>query len=228
MSEIKDGFKAGARVVPTFGVVFFGYGLAAGVAHVPGPAALAITLLVFAAPAQFAIADVASQGGGVVQLVSIAVVVNLRFFVMSLTLAGTFDQHRRIGHLIWCQFVSATTYLTTFFHWRGGKVNDAFAFYRGVVLAALPAALVGTALGLWLGVGLPALLAFAATLFLPIYFSLMLAGEKQTRNEFTAVVLGFLLTPPVEVLFPGWGLFIVALSVGLGVAGLTEADSGDD
>jgi predicted branched-subunit amino acid permease len=217
VSEIRNGFKAGVNVVPTFGVMFFGFGLAAGVAQVPELAALAITLLVFAAPAQFAMADVAAQGGGVLQLVSIAVVVNLRFFVMSLTLAGAFDPARRSSHLLWCQFVSATTYLTTFFHWRGGRVNDPFVFYQGVVLVALPTALLGTAIGIWFGSDMPALTAFAATLIVPVYFSLLIAGEDKTRPELTAVVLGFLLTPPVEVLLPGWGLFVVSLAVGLGL-----------
>jgi len=208
--------RAGAAVVPTFGVMFLGFGLAAGVAGMPGLAALASTLLVFAAPAQFAMADVVAQGGGVLQMVFIAVVVNLRFFVMSLTLAGVFER-RRFSQILWCQFVSATTYLTTFFHWRRGGVADPFVFYQGVVLAALPAALVGTAVGAWFGAGLPALLAFAATLFLPVYFTLMLAGERQSRSEFVAVVLGFALTPPAELLMPGWGLFVVALATGLGL-----------
>lgn len=226
MSGIRKGFRAGVGVVPTFGVMFFGYGLAAAVAQVPELTALAITLLVFAAPAQFAMADVAAQGGGIVQLVSIAVVVNLRFFVMSLTLAGTFDPRGRRSHLLWCQFVSATTYLTTFFHWRGGRADDPFAFYQGVVLAALPAALLGTAVGVWFGSGMPALMAFAATLFLPVYFTLMIAGENKTRPELAAVVLGFVLTPFAEVVLPGWGLFLVSLGVGLGLYGLTGADTG--
>jgi len=226
MTEIRNGFKAGVNVVPTFGVMFFGYGLAAAAAKLPEAAALGLTLLVFAAPAQFAMADVAGQGGGVVQLVSIAVVVNLRFFVMSLTLAGTFDPAQRRSHLLWCQFISATTYLTTFFHWRSGRVDDPFAFYRGVVLAALPAALLGTAVGIWFGVGMPALLAFAATLFLPVYFTLLIAGEARSRPELSAVVLGFILTPPVEVLLPGWGLFIVSLVVGMGLYRLTRGEPG--
>jgi hypothetical protein len=79
---------------------------------------------------------------------------------------------------------------------------------------------------------MPALLAFAATLFLPVYFALMLAGEKQTPDEFTAVVLGFLLTPIGEVLLPGWGLFIVALAVGLGLSFKSDEnarpESGED
>jgi predicted branched-subunit amino acid permease len=228
MSDLKQGFKAGANVAPTFGFMFLGYGLSASVAAMPEWAALCLTLLVFAAPAQFAIADVSAQGGGAFQMIFIAVVVNLRFFVMSLTLAGTFDRERRWSHLAWCQFVSATTYLTTFFNWRGREGGDPFRFYQGVVMAALPAALAGTAVGLWLGAGPPALLAFAATLFLPVYFSLMLAGERLSRAELSAVVMGFVFTPLVEVVLPGWGLFLVAMTVGLGLYRLSEEDGGDD
>lgn len=228
MSEIAKGLRAGINVVPTFGVMFFGVGLAAAVAQMPELAALAITLLVFAAPAQFAMADVAAQGGGVFQLVTIAVVVNLRFFIMSLTLAGTFDPRRRWSHILWCQFVSATTYLTTFFHWRSGRVADPFAFYQGVVLAALPAALLGTAAGVWFGAGMPALMAFAATLFLPVYFTVMIAGESKTRPELVAVALGFLLTPAVEALFPGWGLLVVSLGVGVGLYRMTDGEGPAD
>lgn len=225
MSDLRKGFRAGVSVVPTFGFMFFGFGLTAGVVGMPELAALASTLVVFAAPAQFAMADVVAQGGGVVQLVFIAVVVNLRFFVMSLTLAGTFER-RRPAHLLWCQFISATTYLTTFFHWCRSRIVDPFAFYQGVVLAALPAALVGTAVGAWFGAGLPGLLAFGATLFLPVYFSLLLAGERQSRGELRAVVLGFVLTPPAELLMPGWGLFMVAVTVGIGLYAASAAPDG--
>lgn len=228
MSGIGDGLKTGASIVPTFLVVFFGYGLAASVAQMPEIVTLLITLLVFASPAQFAMADVAGQGGGVLQLVTIAVVVNLRFFVMSLTLAGVFDPRRRLSHLLWCHFVSVTTYLTTFFHWRRGGATDPFAFFQGVGLAILPAALVGTAMGAWFGAGAPALVAFAATLILPVYFTLMVVGEKRTHRETAAAILGFALVPPAELVLPGWGLFVVSVAVGLGLYAGSGEESADD
>ena len=228
MSDIRSGIKAGAGIVPTFVMMFMAYGLAASVAQIPDWTAWLTTLLVFASPAQFAMVDVVAQGGGVVQLVSIAVVVNLRFFVMSLTLAGVFDRDRRASHLLWCQFVSATTYLVTFFHWRRGAVDDPFVFYQGIVLAILPAALIGTAAGLWFGAAVPAVVAFGATLFVPVYFSLLIVGEKSSRTEFVAILLGFILTPPVELLIPGWGLFVVALSVGIGLYAVSSGSSKED
>jgi predicted branched-subunit amino acid permease len=225
LTDLGNGFRAGLGVVPTFGFMFLGYGLAAAVAGMPPAAALAITVAVFAAPAQFAMADVAAQGGGIIQLVGIAVVVNLRFFVMSLTLAGTFGGERRLSQLLWSQFVSATTFLTTFFHWRGGRAREPLSFFQGVVLAAVPAALLGTAAGLWIGGEVSEVVAFAASLFLPVYFTLLLAGDTQGRRELTAAALGFALTPPAELLLPGWGLFAVALGVGVGLYATSPEDA---
>jgi len=228
MSGLRDGVRAGMSIVPTFVFMFLGYGLAAGVAHIPGPAAVAVTLLVFAAPAQFVMADVASQGAGVVQLVAVVVLVNLRFVVMSLTLAGAFGTRRRRTQVLWCQFVSATTFLTTFFRWRAGRVDDPLSFFQGVVLATVPAALLGTLAGLWLGRGVNEVVAFAAALFLPVYFALLLAGERCDRPELTAIILGFLLTPGAELLLPGWGLFAVAMVVGVVLYTVTAEETDSD
>ena len=102
----------------------------------------------------------------------------------------------------------------TFFESRRNTQVDLFEYYKGVVLVSFPAALAGTLLGVWFGTGLPALFNFAATLFLPVYFSLLLSGETRNRRELFAVVAGFIATPPLELLMPGWGLFVVAAAVG--------------
>lgn len=214
-TDLKKGFIAGSGAIPTFGVMFFGFGLAATIAGIAEWQVLLITFLVFAAPAQFAMVDVATQGGGVLQVIFIAVLVNLRFFPMSLTLAGITGPDNNWKHVICSQFVSATTYLTTFFGWRRGGVEDPFRYYQGVVLATVPIALFGTAVGIWLGAGLPQMFAFVASLFLPIYFTLLLKSEDKTQKENLAIVSGLVLTPAAELLLPGLGLFLVALFTGL-------------
>ena len=59
-------------------------------------------------------------------------------------------------------------------------------------------------------------------LFLPVYFALLLSSEVRQRREVTAVVLGFFGTPPLELLVPGWGLFIAAIAAGLVVGKLRQ------
>ncbi len=216
--DITKGIKAGSSAAPTFVAIFIGVGIAAGVAGVPALAAVYSTLAVFAAPAQFAMFDVAVQEGVLLQVVSVAVLVNLRFFVMSLTLTNFFPHVPRSRLVFWAQFVSASSYLLTFFESRRQSSVDLFDFFRGVVIMTFLAALVGTVVGISIGAGLPALFAFGATLFLPIYFSLLLLGETKGRFELLAVLIGLLLTPPLELLLPGWGLFIAAIGAGAVIA----------
>lgn len=223
--DFKRGFKAGSTIVPTFVAIFIGLGVAASLLHIPALATLLSTVAIFAAPAQFAMVDVAAHSSALVQIVSVGVLVNLRFFVMSMTLSTLFAHVPKRRLAIWAQFVTASSYLVTFFESRRATdgSQDLFDFYRGVVAAAFPAAVIGTVLGVWFGTGLPPVFNFAATLFLPVYFTLLITSEQKSRNETLAVMLGFLVTPLFEAVVPGWGLFIVALSVGA----LLEARGGD-
>ncbi len=214
----RAGLRASLSVVPTFVAIFAGFGIAAGVADVPAWGALALTAAVFAAPAQFAMIDLAGQGpSAIVQMIVAGILVNLRFLLMSLTLSHLFGRVRRTRLLLSAQFVIATSYLLTFFRSRRQPPVDLHAYFRGIAAATLPAALLGTALGLAFGKELPPVLAFGATLFLPVYFALLLAGETKGRNEGGAVLGGLLLTPPVEYVLPGWGIFVTALTVGAAI-----------
>lgn len=214
--DFRRGLKAGAAVIPTFLAIFTAVGLAASLLQVPALVTLAATLWVFAAPAQFAMLDAAAQSSALVQVVSVGVLVNLRFFLMSLTLSTLFEGVARHRLLLWGQFVSASSYLITFFESRNRAAGsvDLFAYYRGIVCASFPAAVLGTVVGVWFGGSLPEVLGFAAALFLPIYFTLLVMSERKSPRESVAVVIGCAATPIAESLVPGWGLFIVALSAG--------------
>lgn len=206
---LREGLRAGSAVVPTFLGIFTGFGIAAQVADVPSWAALLLTVTVFAAPAQFAVIDAAGIG----PMIAAGVLVNLRFLPMSLTLSQLL-RGPRWRLLLSAQFVVATSYLLTFFAARRREPPDLPSFYQGIVLLAFPAALAGTIVGLAFGAGLPAVVAFGATLFLPIYFALLLASDLHGRYEIAAALLGFALTPFVEQAVPGWGVFVTGLAAG--------------
>lgn len=217
-----DGWRAGLRaslsIVPTFVAIFAGFGIAAEVAGVPAWGTIGLTLAVFAAPAQFAMIDLAGQGpSAIAQMIAAGILVNLRFLLMSLTLSHLFGRVRRSRLLLSAQFVIATSYLLTFFRSRRQPPIELHAYFRGIAAATLPAALLGTVLGLSFGKELPPVAAFGATLFLPVYFALLLASETKGRREGGAVLGGLLLTPPVEFALPGWGIFVTALGVGAAI-----------
>ncbi|MFP5349823.1 MAG: AzlC family ABC transporter permease [Gammaproteobacteria bacterium] len=206
----RDGVRAAIGAAPTFFSVFLSFGIAAQVSDAPLWAALALTLVVFASPAQFAMLDAANA----LQMIVAGVVVNLRFFMMSLSLSHLFGRRSRRELLVSAHFVAATSYLLTFFAARKRPGLATHAYYRGVVAVAFPASVVGTLLGFAVGATLPPLVAFGATLFLPIYFALLLANDLRGRYEVGAALAGFIATPMAEYVLPGWGMFVAALGVG--------------
>lgn len=213
--DLKAGLKAGTSIGITFLAIFMGIGIAASLAGVPNTAAVLMTILVFAGPAQFAMIEIGAQTGLLLPVISVGVLVNLRFLVMSMALNPVFETVPRRAMLFWAQFISASSFLVTFFESRTGKGSDSFQFFKGLVFVSYSAAVVGTAIGVWFGHGLPELLSFGATLFLPIYFSLLISSDVRNRSELISVGLGFLSTPLVEAFIPGWGIFLVALGAGL-------------
>lgn len=215
----KKGFKAGITVIPTFLAIFIGFGIAARVADVPAPAAVLLTLAVYAAPAQFAIIELSGQGAAaIVQMIFAGVLINLRFFLMSLTLSHFFTDVPRRRMLASAHFVAASSYLLTFFQSRKKSEQvELHGFFTGMTLVAFPAAVVGTLIGVAFGTNLPPAFMFGASLFLPVYFALLLSGDVKGRYEIMAALCGFAFTPPVEMLLPGWGVFVSALGVGAAV-----------
>ena len=220
--SFKAGLKAGSTLVPTFIAIFTAVGIAAQVQGVSFFASLWMTVLMYSAPAQFAMMDVAAQGGIWVQAALVGILVNLRFFIMSMSLSTLFRGVSRSRLALWAQFVSASSYLLTFFRSRKDADTDMFAFFRGVVWMTFSTAVIGTLIGVLLGVGMPALFNFGAALFLPLYFALLLVSENMNRAEIHATLIGLVATPVLEVLLPGWGLIIAALAAGSLVTGIEQ------
>lgn len=211
----REGVRAGLSVAPTFIAVNGAFGLAAQVAGVPAWAAFALTLGVFAAPAQFAIVELAARSPpAMAQMIVVGILINLRFFVMSLTLAKLFGPLPRAKVLLSAQLVVASTHLMTFFRVRREPPVDAHAYFRGVAAGLIPAPVTGTALGVMFGRALPPVLSFGTTLLLPVYFALLLANDVKSRAEVAAAIGSFVLTPLVEYMLPGWGTFVAALAIG--------------
>jgi predicted branched-subunit amino acid permease len=213
--DMRQGMWAGLAIVPTFLAIFAGFAIAAQVVGLPGWATFALTVSVYSAPAQFAMLEFAGHGPtAIAPMVFAGVMVNLRFILMSMTLSQLFPRLARGRLLLTAQLVTASSYLVTFFHSRREPHSNLHRYFLGVAVLAFPAAVAGTLLGLYFGTQMPSALAFGATLFLPIYFSLLLFAEVKARPEIAAVIAGLVLTPPAELLLPGWGMLIVAIGAG--------------
>ena len=220
MFEFSESFKAGARaaapIIPTMFFIFMGFGLAASVSGMSPLVAVAMTGMIFAAPAQYAILDMSSTAPATVaQLVMAGVAANLRFFVIGLALSQMFRSAGIRAMLFWGHFVSATPFLLVFLQSKKEPPGDLFEYYKGICSTLAGPALIGALAGGMAGATLPGPLAFGAMLFMPIYFSLMLYSDMKPGKERAAIILGAGLTLLMESLLPGWGLVTGAAATGL-------------
>ncbi len=215
LSSFRQGTRASLPALPTIFIIFLGFGITSRIEDVPVVGAMAMTLAICAAPAQYAILDMANVSANPVQLIIVGTLANLRFFLISINMTQMF-RGVPLGRLLpWAQFVAATPFLLTFFRSRKENPVDLFDYFRGIASSMIPVIILGTAAGLWMGAGLPGYLVFGATLFMPIYFSLLLATGVKGGYEFAAVGLGFAMGPIFEALIPGWGLLAAAMVAGL-------------
>ncbi|MEE8429899.1 MAG: AzlC family ABC transporter permease [Candidatus Desulfatibia sp.] len=210
-TDYRRGFKAGLIAAGTLVPIFVGFGILAVQKGLSPALALITTVIVFASPAQYLIADMIGSSAAVWQFIITGILMNTRFFIMSLTMSH-FMRHVPLKKVLpLAHFVAATPFLLTLFDKRKNKDADFFSYFCGVASAVFPATLLGTVLGFIVYEDLPPILLFASSLFLPVYFSILIASDVKKKLEIIVVVSCFMAAPFAEVLAPGWGVVLAAL-----------------
>jgi 4-azaleucine resistance transporter AzlC len=183
MPQMKDGIKAGlVFTIPTFAL-----GASFGILAEPvmgKPAAIAMSVFVFAGAAQFAAVSVLAAGGGVASAVSAGLLLNTRFLPMGLAVAPALKGGRLRRAIEAQAMVDAS--------WALANRGDGFD--REVMIGAtLPQALCwwsGTALGALGGslIGDPDALGLDA--MFPAFYLALLIGEMDLRQTGASALLG--------------------------------------
>lgn len=216
MSPAGQAMLQGARdalpVTVTFSFLFVAVGAAGQSSGLDPVQGVAMTALVFAAPAQFAAIELVEARAWLAAVLAIAVI-NFRFMLMAASIVPHLGHPARRLLFPALQMLSASTFATSFPRLRGGDIQHPFAFYVGVCLGAFPTAVAATAVGYLIQSGTPAWMQALLVTLLPVYFSTFLARAWPNGRLLCAGLLGFFLTPVVERLVPGFGLVVTALLV---------------
>ncbi|MCH8504646.1 MAG: AzlC family ABC transporter permease [Ectothiorhodospiraceae bacterium] len=209
---VLKGMRDALPVTLTFSFLFVAGGAASQSGGLNLPQGLAMTALVFAAPAQFAAIELMAGQAWLPAMLAI-MVINFRFLLMAASITPYLGAPPRRALFPALQMLSASTFATTFPRVRGGELAYPFPFYLGVCLGAFPTALAGTAVGYLVQAdNMPWLQDLLITL-LPVYFTTFIARAWPNTRFLMAGLLGFFLTPLVSALVPGFGLVITALLV---------------
>lgn len=216
MGSARRAALLGARdalpVTVTFSFLFVAVGAAGQAGGLDLWQGVAMTALVFAAPAQFAAIELIEARAWLPAVLAVAVI-NFRFMLMAASIAPYLGQPSRRTLFPALQMLSASTFATSFPRLRGGEIDHPFAFYIGVCLGAFPTAVTATAVGYLVQSGTPAWMQALLVTLLPVYFSTFLARAWPNARFLVAGLLGFFLTPLVELVVPGFALVVTSLLV---------------
>lgn len=220
LASFREGARAAIPVCFGFFAITFTLGIAAHARGLPPGELLLMSAVVFAAPAQFPAIELLPLGGQAVQILLGTFFINLRFAVMSFALVPYFRRVRKAGLVLGAHLISVSTFSFSFLRFQRKSDDDTFAFFLGVAIPSYACYLVGTAVGYYFGVQIPAGFEEAIHFIFPAYLTAILAAELRERRSVLVVGVAFLTTPVFERLFPGWGLILNALVVATGAVGM--------
>jgi predicted branched-subunit amino acid permease len=139
---------------------------------------------------------------------------------MSFALAPHFKRVRTARLTLAAQLVTASTFTVSFLRFQRKSAADNFIYFLGLAIPSYASYLVGTVVGYYFGLGIPAGFDEGIQFIFPAYLAALLASELRERRSILVVGVAFLTTPVVESLVPGWGLILNAVVVATGVVGM--------
>lgn len=213
----KDGFTAGIidaiPIAISFCFLFIAVGAVSANAGLGSIQATAMTILVFAAPAQLVIAEMMTHQNWWAAIF-MTIVINFRFSVMAAALLPLFPKVSKGRLLAGLSMLSASTFGVSFLKLKGQPDENPFGYYLGVSAISFSSAIISTVLGFYLAERLTAGTTDIIKMILPVYFTTMLAKEWGKTKYLIAAGAGFVLTSISEHFVPNFGLIISAAVVG--------------
>ncbi|MBF0276444.1 MAG: AzlC family ABC transporter permease [SAR324 cluster bacterium] len=172
------------------------------------------TVVVYSGPSQLGTMDLLASGSWISLLVT-TVIVNARFMFLSAALLPHFREQKKITLAIAFQTMSATSFALTFARCQRYPSTHAFSYYLGVCSVAYPTAILGSYLGASAVGNIPQSYLTMFRMLLPIYFTHILAASWPQKKPVFAGLLGLILAPLIESIYPNAGLIAGATISGL-------------
>jgi 4-azaleucine resistance transporter AzlC len=209
--EIVAGMRAVAPIAVA--VVVFGasFGILARDAGMGVVAPIAMSLTTFAGSAQFAVASVLGSGGAVVAAILAAVLLNLRYLAIGMSVAPSL-RGGPLRRLAEAQLAVDESWAVS---QRDGRVNRDRLVGAGLVLMASWS--LGTVAGVFGGSALGDPADYGLDAMFPALFLALVVGQLDGRRPRVAALAGGLIALALTPVFPA-GLPIVAAAGGAVIA----------
>ncbi len=196
------GLRESAPVAVSFVISFFAIGALSRASELTLIQTVAMTGLVFAGPAQYAILSFFTSGASLPIILISVLVINFRFLIMAFNLLPVFRGVPRRYILPALPMLSASTFALTSMGTDSKPSGwDNFQYYLGVCLGSFPVAVLMAAVGYVLSANLSPELTKTVPVILPIYFAVLLAKDWKKWGSLAAAGTAFCLHPILVMTF---------------------------
>jgi 4-azaleucine resistance transporter AzlC len=213
--QVPSSFAAGVRATVPIAIAVFAFGASFGIlardAGMGIAAPIVMSLTTFAGSAQFAVASVLGAGGAVAAAIVAAVLLNLRYLAIGVSVAPALrgPAVRRVAE---AQLAVDESWAVA---QRDGRVDRGRLLGAGAVLAA--SWISGTVAGTLFGSALGDPADYGLDAMFPALFLALLVGQLDGRRARVAALAGALIALVLTPVVPP-GVPIVAAVLGAGIA----------
>lgn len=231
-SPFREGVKAAIPIWIAFIPFSFALGVAAEAHGLSLGEIVLMSALVYAGPAQFAVLEPLASGKPALQILLTTFLINLRFLPMSTAIAPYFHRVRRLTILLCAHFLSASTFIPPYVRFqKESQLSSAnkkveltgygnLRYFLGVGTTSFSVWVLGSGLGYWTALKVPAEFEEGLKFILPGYFACMLTTELRGRTILFIGLASFFAGVPGALLNPNWGWLATAFllaNVGWGI-----------
>lgn len=214
-SELREGVQDGIPICLGYFSVSMAYGMTAVLSGLPLPAAVMISLTNLTSAGQFAGTNLILAGGTWLELAITMLVINIRYFLMSLSMSQKVEEKMTLGQRLGVAFgITDEIFAVAMKH---PKALSA-AYMAGLICVPILGWVGGTFVGGALTNLLPASIsnAFGIALY-GMFIAVVVPAAKESKPVLFTAVLAVILsvicyyTPALEFLSGGWSIIVITV-----------------
>ncbi|TDX51610.1 AzlC family ABC transporter permease [Orenia marismortui] len=184
-ASLLAGTKTGIPIAIGYIPIAIAFGLLAKTNGIPNHISISMSLMVFAGASQFIAVNLLALGTGYWEIIMTTFIVNLRHFLMSAALTPSIDQNMTKDKLAILSFGITDETFSMLSLQEENKLE--FPFVLGLNLIAYSAWVGGTAIGVFLGSGLPQIVQSSMGIALYVMFIGLLIPNLRKSHPFLIV-----------------------------------------
>lgn len=216
-NEFLNGIKDGIPICLGYFSVSMAFGLAAVLSGFPGWAAIFTSLTNLTSAGQFAGVNILVAGGQLAELAITTLIINMRYFLMSLSVSQKIDSSMTLFERFLISFgITDEIFAVSMRHNR----PLTFAYMAGLILTPVIGWTGGTTVGAIATSVMPESLSSAMGIALyGMFIAIIIPPARENKNIFAAIIFSvaasvvFSYAPLLKNISDGWSIILITVAV---------------